>query len=308
MNTLRPLFFGLCLFVLLQAPLVSQERYDVAEHYVKREVMITMRDGVKLFTSVYTPIDTAKDYPILLSRTPYGVGPYGPGLYKSNLGPSDAIMKEGYIFVYQDVRGKMMSEGEFENIRPIRASHGLTDSTDEATDTYDTIEWLVENLPHSNGRVGLYGISYPGFYAALGLVDAHPALKAVSPQAPIADWFMGDDFHHNGALFLLDSFNFMSGFGKPRPEPTTAYAQGYVHRNPDPWRFFLSVGAVSNINRDIFRGEIPFWNDMSIHGTYDGFWKSRSVPQHMTHVKPAVMVVGGLFDAEDFYGPLAIYH
>ncbi|HLP17050.1 MAG TPA: CocE/NonD family hydrolase, partial [Bacteroidota bacterium] len=287
----------------------AQERFDVAEQFTKREYQIPMRDGVKLFTCVYTPIDTLKDYPILLNRTPYSVAPYGVKEYKRVLGPSDISMKQGYIFVYQDVRGKMMSEGQYENIRPVGEHTGSGAVTDECTDTYDTIEWLVKHLAHTNGRVGLYGISYPGFYAALGLVDAHPALKAVSPQAPIADWFIGDDFHHNGALFLLDAFNFMSGFGKQRPAPTTNFPSGYHYRTTDPYRFFLDVGAISNINKSIFKNEIAFWNDMSAHGTYDAFWKSRNLPSHLgaSAVKPAVLTVGGLFDAEDFYGTLRIY-
>ncbi len=285
----------------------SQERYDVSEQYTKHEYSIPMRDGITLFTSVYAPVDTTRSYPILMTRTPYSVAPYGPGDYKSSLGPSDTAMKEGYIFVYQDVRGRMMSQGEFVDIRPQHPSKATAADADDVTDTYDTIDWLVKRLPHNNGRVGLYGISYPGYYAAVGLIEAHPALKAVSPQAPIDDWFIGDDFHHNGALFLLDAFNFMSGFGQHRPEPTQGYARGYVHTNPDPYRFFLGVGPVANINRNIFKNTIRFWNDMAEHGAYDHFWKERNVSSRMKNVRPAVMTVGGLFDAEDFYGPLHIY-
>lgn len=307
MAELRRVALFACMFLIqIACGACAQERYDVRTQYTKREYSIPMRDGKKLFTSVYSPVDTTRRYPLLIVRTPYSVAPYGADAYKSSLGPSEITMKEGYIFVYQDVRGRMMSEGEYENIRPPKAARD-TSGTDESTDTYDTIEWLVANIAQSNGCAGLYGISYPGFYAALGLVDAHPALKAVSPQAPIDDWFIGDDFHHNGALFLLDAFNFMSSFGQYRPGPTKEYAKAYEHASPDPYRFLLGVGAIVNINTHIFKNTIGFWNDMAAHGTYDQFWKDRNVARRMTNVKPAVLTVGGLFDAEDYYGALHIY-
>jgi uncharacterized protein len=304
----RSTFIALVVFLAGTFGITAQERYDVSEHYTKREYSIPMRDGVKLFTVVYTPVDTARSYPILMMRTPYGVGPYCADEYKSNLGPSDVTMREGYIFVYQDVRGKMMSGGEYVNIRPTIPAKLTPADIDESSDTYDSIDWLVKHIAHTNGRAGLYGISYPGFYAALGLIDAHPALKAVSPQAPIDDWFIGDDFHHNGALFLLDAFSFMSGFGQHRSAPEKIPAKGYAFETPDPYRFFLNLGAIANIDRLIFKQTIGFWDDMVAHGTYDKFWKDRNVADHLTNVKPAVMTVGGLFDAEDFYGPLHIYH
>ena len=175
----------------------------VRARYTKYEYRIPMRDGVKLFTSVYVPKDAgaAKRYPILLNRTPYGVAPYGSDAYRDSVGPSEAAAKEGFIFVYQDVRGRFMSEGQFVDVRPHNPAKGPKD-VDESSDTWDTIEWLVKKLPWDNGKVGIWGISYPGFYAAMAAIDAHPALVAVSPQAPIADWFVGDDFHHNGAFFL----------------------------------------------------------------------------------------------------------
>jgi len=189
----------------------------VPEHYSKREVLIPMRDGVKLFTAIYTPKEVHRTHPILLQRTPYSVGPYGAAAFPELLGPSLQFQREGFIFIYQDVRGRMMSEGNFVNMRPQRILSG--GAVDESTDTSDTIDWLLAHVPGHNGRVGMWGISYPGFYTAVGMLAGHPALKAVSPQAPIVDWFQGDDFHRNGALWLPHAFNFMVNFGRPRPGP-----------------------------------------------------------------------------------------
>src|ERR1700689_5301387 len=197
----------------LSAPTLWPQGVEyVKAHYTKYEDEITMRDGKKLFTAVYAPKDTSHPYPILLMRTPYSVSPYGEDNYKTSVGPSEILAKDGFIFVYQDVRGSWMSEGEFVNMRPHNPAKRSSD-IDESTDTWDTVDWLVKHVPNNNGRVGMWGISYPGFYAAAGMIDAHPALKAVSPQAPIADWFIGDDFHHNGALYLPHAFRFFSGFG-----------------------------------------------------------------------------------------------
>src|SRR6185436_14015111 len=189
-------------FLLLSLPAFAQEANPVQAAYAKREASVPMRDGKKLFTSIYTPKDSSKPWPILLTRTPYSVSPYGADKLKSSLGPSMLFQKEGFIFVYQDVRGRHMSEGEFVNVTPQKALHAKPEDVDESTDTYDTIEWLLKNVPNHNGRVGMYGISYPGFYTAAWMIDAHPALKAASPQAPVSDWFVGDDFHHNGAFYL----------------------------------------------------------------------------------------------------------
>lgn len=212
-----------------QPPAASQQQQELAkyirENYDKQEVMITMRDGVRLFTSIYTPEKKSEKYPILLNRTPYTVSPYGKDKdgkdqFKGSLGPDPLFAKEGYIFVYQDVRGRWMSEGKFEDVRPDIAN---TDNSkiDESTDTYDTIDWLIKNIPNNNGKVGIYGISYPGFYASAGSIDSHPALKACSPQAPVSDWYNGDDMHHNGAVFLAQNFSFFQGFGQDRPAPTS---------------------------------------------------------------------------------------
>lgn len=291
----------------LITPLRGQDANEVQASYTKAEYQIPMRDGVKLFTSVYIPKDTSQKYPIMLNRTPYSVAPYGANEYKAQIGPSPLFQKEGYIIVYQDVRGRYMSEGKFEDVRPyIPNKKGATD-IDEASDTYDTIDWLVKNIPNNNGRVGMWGISYPGFYAAMGAIDAHPALKAASPQAPIGDWFIGDDFHHNGTLFLPHAFNFFSGFGRPRPQPTTKGAPGFAHFTPDGYRFFLDLGPLANVNEKYFKGEVAFWNQMMAHPNYDEFWRARDTRPHLKNIKPAVMTVGGWFDAEDLFGALNTY-
>jgi putative CocE/NonD family hydrolase len=266
-----------------------------------------MRDGVKLFTAVYTPRDTSQKYPIMFIRTPYSVFPYGADSYRDFLGPSPLFTNEGYIFVYQDVRGAFLSEGEYVNVRPHKPVKRGSSDIDESTDTYDTIEWLVKNIPNNNGRVGMWGISYPGFYVSVGMIDAHPALRAVSPQAPIADWFIGDDFHHNGTLFLAHAFNFMSGFGRPRPKPTNEFRGRFDHGTPDGYDFFLKLGPLANADKKYFKGNIRFWNEMMEHPNYDDFWKARNTLPHLKKIKPAVMTVGGWFDAEDLYGALKTY-
>ncbi|OYT73010.1 MAG: X-Pro dipeptidyl-peptidase [Chloracidobacterium sp. CP2_5A] len=288
-----------------QAGASASDAFDVAARYVKTEARIPMRDGVKLFTSIYAPRDTSRAYPIMLNRTPYSCAPYGEG-YRQRIGPSDEMMRDGYIFVFQDARGRYMSEGEFVNLRPHNPNKRGQD-IDESSDTYDTIEWLLKNIPNHNGRVGMWGISYPGFYAAAGMIDAHPALKAVSPQAPIADWFIGDDMHHNGAFFLIDSFTFFSSFGQARPEPTTKSPPGFRFPTPDAYQFFLDVGSLRNIEERYFKGGVQFWTEMAAHPNYDAFWQSRNLVPHMNRVAPAVLFVGGWFDAEDLYGPLKLY-
>jgi putative CocE/NonD family hydrolase len=286
---------------------IAQEQYDVKAHYTKYEYQLAMRDGVKLFTSVYVPKDTSKKYPIMLNRTPYSVFPYGAGTYKTSLGPSSLFMKEGFIFVYQDVRGRMMSEGNFKWMTPYKPKKSGPTDVDETTDTYDTIEWLIKNTPNNNGRVGMWGISFPGFYTAQGIIDAHPALKAASPQAPMADNYLGDDMHHNGAFFLPHAFNFIASFGRPRTGPTKTFSPGFKHGTPDGYKFFLEMGPLANANKKYLKNEIAIWNEWMEHGNYDGYWQAQNVPQHLRRVTPAVMTVGGWFDAEDLYGPLKIY-
>ncbi|HFE44758.1 MAG TPA: CocE/NonD family hydrolase [Nannocystis exedens] len=268
-----------------------------------------MRDGVRLFTTIYTPksvaAGSAEPLPILLHRTPYSVRPYGSEL-PASLGPSAALARDLYIFVYQDVRGRFMSEGEFINMRPHQPDKRDTTDIDESSDTYDTIEWLLANIEGHNGRVGQWGISYPGFYAAAGMIDHHPALIAVSPQAPIADWYF-DDFFHHGAFFLPHFFNFFVNFGRPQERPAKAWGERFDHGTADGYAFFTALGSLANIDPLYFKGEVDFWYKIIAHPTYDAFWRARNILPHLKKVAPAVMVVGGWYDAEDLYGPLHIY-
>jgi putative CocE/NonD family hydrolase len=274
----------------------------VKENYIQQDHMVPMRDGKRLFTTVYIPRDTTQKYPIIMTRTPYRTDRF---INPIGMGRDFAI--EGYIFVYQDVRGRYQSEGNFVNVRPHKPVKKSPTDIDESTDTYDTIEWLLHNIPGNNGRVGLWGISYLGFYTTHGIIDAHPALKAASPQAPVTDWFIGDDFHHNGAFFLTDAFSFISSFGVPRPKPTKEHAPRFDFKMPDGYKFFMELGPLRNVNEKYFKKGIPFWNDLMEHGTYDDFWKARDPLQHLKNVRPAVMTVAGWFDAEDLWGTLAVY-
>ncbi|MCC9138317.1 CocE/NonD family hydrolase [Pontibacter silvestris] len=292
----------------VKAQQVNEDSLYIREHYFKKEYKIPMRDGKKLYTVVYSPKgDKNKKYPILINRTPYSAGPYGEA-YKTSLGPSSSMMREGYIFVYQDVRGTYMSEGEFVNMTPhIENKKRRKKDIDESTDTYDTIDWLTKRLKNDNGKVGQWGISYPGFYAAAGLMSNHPALKAVSPQAPIADWFW-DDFHHNGAFFLPHAFNFLASFGLPRPAPTSERNPRFDHGTPDGYDFFMRMGSLKNANTKYLKNKVAFWNEMAAHPNYDKFWQDRNLLPHLKNLQgTAVMTVGGWYDAEDLYGPLKIY-
>jgi uncharacterized protein len=314
MKTTRSLFArisslsAVLALTLSPAALAQQVQYNVKEHYTKQEHQIPMRDGVKLFTSIYVPKDKSQQYPILMLRTPYSVAPYGPDNYREILGPSPQFMKEGFIFVYQDVRGRVMSEGDFKWMAPyIPTKKNNLKDVDETTDTYDTIEWLLNNISSQNGRVGMWGISYPGHYAAQALIEPHEALKAVSPQAPMADNWLGDDMHHNGAFFLAHAFNFLINFGRPHKGPGIPPSQRFEHWTDDGYRFFLDLGPLANANKKYMKNEIKLWNEWMQHGDYDQYWQAQNVPQHLNRVTPAVMTVGGWFDAEDLYGPLAIY-
>jgi putative CocE/NonD family hydrolase len=279
----------------------------VKAHYTKYECRIPMRDGVRLFTAVYVPKDTSRRYPILLKRTPYGVAPYGRDRYQDVLGPSALFSEAGYIVAYQDVRGCFLSEGEFLDVRPHKPVKAGPRDTDESTDAYDTIDWLLRNIPGHNGCFGVWGVSYDGFYAACALLDAHPALKAVSPQAPVIDWFLGDDTHHKGAFFLQQEFNFDADFGRPRPAPTTQRPPPFDHHSTDAYAFFLALGPVRRANDRYFHSELAFWNEVMRHGVYDAFWKVRSLLPHLKNIKPAVLTVSGWFDAEDLFGTLQAY-
>ncbi len=272
------------------------------------EEMIPMRDGVRLFTAIYVPKDLSQPRPMLMKRTPYSCRPYGETNFPDRADPGAEYALDNYILIVQDVRGCYMSEGQFVNMTPHIADKQSKSDVDESTDTYDTIEWLVENVPGNNGRIGLWGISYPGFYAAAGMIDAHPALKCSSPQAPVGDWWY-DDFHHHGAFYLPHAFWFMSSFGQPRPEPVMQRpGRGFEIANPDGYDFFLKdTGTITALDEQYLHGNVEFWNEMVRHPNRDEFWQQRDIVPHLENVAPAVMTVGGWFDAEDLYGPLAIY-
>ncbi len=295
------------LFLALSTGLWGQEAYDIRSNYSKSEHMVPMRDGVRLFTIVYAPKDASQKYPILLHRTPYGSGPYGPDAYRRSLGPSADFAKEGFIFVYQDVRGQFRSEGDFVVMRPIRPDKRNKADTDESSDVYDTIEWLLKNVPKHNGRVGQWGISYPGSQTVWGMIDAHPALKASSPQAPAIDMFIGDDFHHNGAFRLMYTFGWLSGSARVRRSPAESRAPLFDYGTPDGYRFFLKLGSLANINERYLKNEVPTWNDYMEHPDYDEYWERQNPVKYLKNIRPAVLNVAGWFDAEDFYGPLETY-
>jgi len=271
-------------------------------NYTKKEVYIPMRDGIKLFTSIYIPRDKSELHPVLMTRTPYSCAPYGDNkfaqIWKSF---RFAYVKENYIIVTQDVRGRYMSEGVFEDVKPFIKNKKTKKEVDEASDSFDTIDWLIKNITGNNGRVGVIGTSYPGFYATEAALSNHPALKAVSPQAPVTDWFIGDDFHHNGAFFAMDGFNFYSSFGKPRPVPVTDYGPGFSSPEKDNYNFFLKAGALQNL-ASLIGDSIKFWHEMYKHPTYDDWWKARDARRGLYNDKPAMLWVGGLFDAEDCWG------
>ncbi len=300
----------------------SQKEKDtyVQDNYTKKEVTIAMRDSAKLHTTIYSPKDTSQEYPILMMRTPYSCQPYGEDAFKTKIGPNMHLMKEGNIIVYQDVRGRWNSEGTYDNMRAY-IPNKTGKQTDETSDTYDTIDWLVKNVDNNNGRVGTWGISYPGHYATISTVDAHPALKASSPQACIGDFFF-DDFHHNGA-FLLSYFRAISLFGTPKDQPTKEVWYKFPDmKSKDQYQFFLDAGPLSNLD-SYFQYDKPdtagvnksdkiddfFWKEIKDHPNYDSIWQSKGIIQHLKDVKPSVatMVVGGFFDAEDLYGPFETY-
>jgi putative CocE/NonD family hydrolase len=294
---------------------LTKEQRELADyiksHYTKSEVMIPMRDGVKLFVCIYEPKDKKQKYPIMFDRTPYSVGPYGPDNYKTSLGPDELFAREGYIFVYGDVRGRYMSEGEYEDVRPY-IPNKKPNQIDETTDTYDTVDWLIKNVPNNNGRVGVYGISYPGFYTSMAGIDGHPAIKAISPQAPVSDWFHGDDNHHNGALFLAQNFSFFTNFGQPRPKPVpnNDYTKPFNYGTQDGYEYYLRVGGLKNFGDEFQRQlgtRVKFWDEMMQHPNYDQFWKERNIFPNLKNIHAAVMTVGGWYDNEDLFGAVGTY-
>ncbi len=305
------------LFLLLLAlPLcISAQNPDpdslyMREHYSKFEYRIPMRDGAHLFTIVYAPKDQSKKHPFLLNRTCYNASAYGD--FKTHGHPSKYLVQDGYIFVFQDVRGRYMSDGVFNNMTPNIPGNDLKNKTaiDESSDTYDSIDWLVKNIAGNNGRAGIFGISYPGFYSAASLPDAHPALKAVSPQAPISDFFF-DDFHHNGA-FLQSYTAAFAVFGYQKKDTTRndwyipEILRFYANPAKDGYQYHLRKGPLKNITKNLHYDNF-FWKQMVTHPNYDSFWQKRNLLPHLKNIKPAVLTVGGWFDAEDLYGPLNIY-
>jgi putative CocE/NonD family hydrolase len=298
----------------------NKEENYVVDNYTKQEVTIAMRDGTKLHTTIYSPKDTSKKYPILMQRTPYSSAPYGDEKMKTKIGPNIHLMKEGNIVVYQDVRGRWMSEGVYDNMRAYIPNKTAKEA-DEVSDTYDTIDWLVNNVKNNNGNVGTWGISYPGHYATVSAIEAHPALKAASPQACIGDFFF-DDFHHNGA-FLLSYFRAISLFGTYKDTPTdSAWYSFPKMESKDQYQFFLDKGPLKNLNEYFQYEKLDaktaenkdriddyFWKEIVEHPNYDSVWKSKGIIQHLDKVPSSVatMIVGGWFDAEDLYGPLETY-
>ena len=294
------------LFCFLQQHQLLAQKLQISD-YEKKEVNIKMRDGVNLFTTIYSPRDKSKKYPILMTRTPYSVAPYGADTMRTSLGPNRYLMEDGYIFVYQDVRGRWMSEGKYDNMRPQEANTNKKKQKqiDESTDTWDTIDWMLKNIAANNGKVGQWGISYPGFYAAVGAVSNHPALAASSPQAPIADFFF-DDFHHHGAYFL-SYWLATAVFGYQKDAPTTERWYSMVDpKTPDAYQFFMDMGPLKNASK-WYGEDNEFWQQLVSHPNYDEFWQKRNLLPHLRNIDHAVLTVGGWFDAEDLYGPLEIY-
>ncbi|MBC7629763.1 CocE/NonD family hydrolase [Ferruginibacter sp.] len=301
-----------CLFIIVCVASKAQNADSVwiKNNYAKKEVYITMRDGIRLFTSIYMPKSTVELHPVLLSRTPYSCEPYGEENYKDYWNSyQKEYFKEGYIMVKQDVRGRWMSEGQIINVRPFNANKKGKE-IDESSDTYDTIDWLIKNITNNNGKVGVFGISYPGFYSTMAAASNHPALKAVSPQAPVTNWFIGDDFHHNGAFFQMDAFGFYSAqgfaFGVPHPKPVSVAATSVGYPEHDSYKFFLETGSLKNLTK--YTGDsIAFWKDLMAHPNYDDWWKARDARIATKNLQPALLWVGGLFDAEDCWGAWNAY-
>ena len=307
MNTSK-LFLAI-IFLLFTFQAFSQTQVNfVKENYYKIDTTIQMRDGIKLYTVIYIPKQMPEPLPFLIERTPYSCGPYGDTNYARMIGPNPTLMKEKYIFVFQDVRGRYMSEGVNLEMTPLILSKSKK-QIDENSDTYDTVDWLLKNIKNNNGRVGIYGISYPGFYATISLPNAHPAIKAVSPQAPVTDEFRGDDANHNGAFFLMDNFSFMNYFGAPRNAPVKDYSKTVFNFNiKDAYAFFNKLGPISNTqSKYFFNNSCVIWNEYLEHDTYDEYWKSRNISLHLNKIKIPTLVVGGWFDAEDLYGALQTY-
>ena len=284
----------------------AADEFDVPSHYAKTEYRIAMRDGVKLYTAVYIPRAQTGALPILLTRTPYSAGPYGPDSYPKHLGPL-GFAQEKFIFVFQDVRGRFLSEGEFVDVRPIKDVLDGPRETDETTDTFDTIDWLVKNVPGNNGKAGMMGTSYSGYYTTCGLIRSHPALLAASPQAPMADLYHGDDAYHNGAFFLVANFSFYTGFNKQNNPVAKDDITPFDYGTNDSYKFYLAMGPLADSDRLYLLNRNPYWTDMYSHTTEDSFWRVRNILPHLRAITPAVLIVGGWYDAEDLAGTLMTY-
>ena len=281
-------------------PVLGQTEPEISQAFDKMVAEIEMRDGVRLYTEIYKPKKSDELLPILLLRTPYGFY-HGDKVMQSILdGPLKDLVDDGYIFVFQDIRGCFKSGGEFVILRPLRDKTN-PDDIDESTDAYESIEWLLTNIPENNGRVGIWGTSYDGWLAVMAMIDPHPAIKAVSPQAACADMFMGDDFFHNGALRLSPSFEFLGSMEAPNQDEPFRFDQY------DTYEWYLELGPLSAVNEKYFYNNLPTWNDLVAHTTYDKYWQSQEVTQYLTNVSIPTLNVAGWWDDQDFYGAMKIY-
>ncbi len=293
-------------------------KYEPREHYTKYEYRVAARDGKKLFTVVYAPKDAGqggKTYPMLMTRTPYSCGPYGVDNFAvRRLAPSEAFLKAGYIFVCQDVRGRFMSEGSWRTMTPHLDVKRTPQDVDESSDTHDTVQWLLDHVAGNNGKVGLWGISYPGFYAIASVIDSHPAIKAASPQAPIGDYYQRDDGYHGGALMLAHNYGFYTGY-RPQQTPTVEPRKwhSFDYRDRDAYNYFLKLGNLDAIAASLAGPDgsqpahNPYFDELVQHDSFDDYWRSRRLPEHLKNIRAAVLTVGGWYDAEDLAGPLSIY-
>jgi len=286
-----------------------QQMLDFAKaHYEKHEYRIAMRDGVKLYTQVYTPIAgqfaDKGPYPFLMTRTPYSCGSYDNATVMPRVTSNRDVLESGYILVCQDVRGRWESEGSWVEMTPPRDGKGI----DESTDMYDTVDWLLKNVKGNNGRVGIQGISYPGFYTVASIINGHPAIKAASPQAPMMNLFDGDDAYHGGTFMLGANHSFYAEFYRPQKNPLKVEPEGnFQFFTKDAYAYYLKMGTLANLDSPAGNTN-PLYHDQTIHNTYDGYWIARNMEQHMFGVKAAVMTVGGWFDAEDLAGPVKLLH
>lgn len=289
---------------------------SVREQYTKYEYRIPMRDGTRLFTAVYVPKDASRRYPFLMERTPYSAGVhaddelhYGVDFYPARLGPSPEFQRSGYIFVQQDVRGRYMSEGKWQEMTPHVNPRRARGEGNESEDMHDTVEWLLKNVPNNNGKVGILGISYPGFYTSASIIDSHPAIKAASPQAPVTDLYMNDDSYHGGAFMLAANFDFYAAFVEAQnPTPLPKSWSDFDYGTPDGYDFFLSHLTLSNITDTMTASQRALLMPTIANWTYNDFWKTRNIAPHLKNIKAAVLTVGGWYDAEDLQGPLTTYH